>query len=184
MRKRCRSVIGAIRFSPQQPIVRDLLPFKRWAQPFVNQRGDPGESKPDDYQLNPVAMLYKKSKALAIVDPKKFFVDALCSYKEVTSFDLVKLDLGAEIFVGASALFSFTGISFRLSRRVLDTAKARVSKDNAKLQIWYEWLETLHNYFKGNWKAIKKHNNDLVFSYWIIYTYRKCCCKRPIIIVS
>ena len=86
----------------------------------------------------------------------------MCIYKEVTNFDLIRLDLGAEIFVGASALFSFTGISFRLSRRVLDTAKARVSKDNAKLQIWYEWLETLHNYFEGNWKAIKKHNNDLV----------------------
>ena len=109
-----------------------------------------------------VALLYKKSKALAIVDPKKFFIEALCTYKEVTNFDLIRLDLGAEIFVGASALFSFTGISFRLSRRVLDTAKARVSKDNAKLQIWYEWLETLHNYFEGNWKAIKKHNNDLV----------------------
>ncbi len=109
-----------------------------------------------------IALLYNKSKALAIVDPKKFFIAALCSYKEVTNFDLVRLDLGAEMVVGASALFSFTGISFRLSRRVLDTAKARVSKDNAKLQIWYEWLETLHNYFEGNWKTIKNYDDDLV----------------------
>jgi tetratricopeptide (TPR) repeat protein len=107
-------------------------------------------------------LFYKKLEALAIINPRRFFIESFHYYKRVTSFDLTKIELGFSLFVGASALFSFTGISFRLSRKILNLVKDRVDKQNVKPFIIYEFLETLHNYFEGNWKAIKEYDDDLV----------------------
>ena len=104
----------------------------------------------------------KKCKALAVIDPKRFFLEFLYMYKGVIKYDLKKFELGLEIFMGASALFSFTGISFKLSRKILDSAKDRVSNDQAKILFWHDLLDTIHNYLEGNWKAITRYNDDLV----------------------
>lgn len=109
-----------------------------------------------------VAMFYKKCKALGIIDPKRFFFEFLYMYQGVTNFDLRKFESGLEIFMGASALFSFTGISFTLSRKILDSAKDRVLKDDQKIFIIYELLETIHNYLGGNWKTIRNYDDNLV----------------------
>jgi tetratricopeptide (TPR) repeat protein len=37
-----------------------------------------------------------------------------------------------------------------------------ISRNDAKAVILYEFLETTHNYFEGNWKAIKEYDPDLV----------------------
>jgi class 3 adenylate cyclase/tetratricopeptide (TPR) repeat protein len=109
-----------------------------------------------------VDLFYKKIKALAIIDPMRFFFEYLYLYKGATNFDLKKFELGLEIFIGASALFSFTGISFGLSRKILDSARRRVGGEDAKIIIWNDLLNTIHNYLKGNWQAINGYSDELV----------------------
>jgi tetratricopeptide (TPR) repeat protein len=111
-----------------------------------------------------VDLLYKKCKALAIVNPRRFFIESLYAYRTITNFDLDRFELALEIFVGASSVFSFTGFSLRLSRKILDSAKVRLRKDSVKTSTLYELLETVHNYFEGNWKEIRKYDDDLVHS--------------------
>ena len=109
-----------------------------------------------------VDLVYKKCKALAIIDPKQFFLEFLYVYRNVTVFDLTKFELGLEIFLGGSALFSFSGLSFKLSSKILNAARPRIDKNNARLLINYDFLETIHHYFEGNWDEIKEHDDDLV----------------------
>jgi tetratricopeptide (TPR) repeat protein len=104
----------------------------------------------------------KKCEVLTLIDPKSFFLEYLSLCKEVTHYDLARLELGPKIFVGVSTLFSFTGISFRLSRKVLDSAKNWFPRDNPKIRISYDLMETIHNYLEGNWKEISKYDGDLV----------------------
>jgi tetratricopeptide (TPR) repeat protein len=104
----------------------------------------------------------KKCKALAVIDPKRFFLEFLYMHKAVVKYDLKRFELGLEIFMGASALFSFTGISFKLSRKILDSAKDRVSIDQTKILFWYDLLDTIHNYLEGNWKTVTRYDDDLV----------------------
>ncbi|MHC4105309.1 MAG: hypothetical protein ACYSR9_10245, partial [Planctomycetota bacterium] len=82
-------------------------------------------------------------------------------YKRVTKFDLAKFESAIGIFAGASSLFSFTGISFKLSRKILDVVRDKIDRDDIKSLIIYDFSETLHHYLQGNWKAIKDHNEDL-----------------------
>lgn len=105
---------------------------------------------------------YKKSKALSIIDPKRFFIDSILTCKEIVRYDLSGFNLGLIIFVGSSSLFSFTGLSFRLSSRILLSARKSLQKDQPKAYIIYDFMETIHNYLKGHWADISPIDLDLV----------------------
>jgi len=109
-----------------------------------------------------VDLFFKKLKALAIIDPKRFFVESFYFYKRFTRFDLTQFESGLGMFVGASTFFSFTGMSFKLSRKILDFIKGRVEENDINSLTIYDFSETLHNYFEGNWKSIKEYDDDLV----------------------
>jgi tetratricopeptide (TPR) repeat protein len=109
-----------------------------------------------------VDLFYKKCEALVIINPRRFFIESFYFLKGVTNFDLTKFKFGIGIFVGASGLFSFTGYSFRLSKKILDFAKHKIDKDDEKQLILYDLLETAHNYCGGNWKTIKEYDDELV----------------------
>jgi tetratricopeptide (TPR) repeat protein len=83
------------------------------------------------------------------------------AYKEVSKFDLTRFELGLEIFLGISGLFTFSGISFGLSRKILASAKHKVQESDPKRSIAYEYLELLLNYFQGNWKKIREWVDEL-----------------------
>ena len=115
---------------------------------------------PDD--VKKLDALYKKSKALSIINPKKFFIESVFICKEITRFDLKKFNLGLTIYVGSSSLFSFTGISFRLSQRILDSAEKFLQIDQSKIYIIYDFMKTIHNYLLGDWHRIGDVDIDLV----------------------
>lgn len=117
---------------------------------------------PTPRDVEVINLFHKKCKALGTINPKRFFFEFMYLYKRVTIFDLRNFDLGLEIYMDASALFSFSGILYGLSRRILDSVKTKISKDNAKIYINYDFLETIHNYFQGNWKEIREYDQDLV----------------------
>ena len=80
-------------------------------------------------------LFYKKAEALVVIDPKRFFIESFFFYDTIVHFDLTKFKFGIAIFAGASALFSFTGLSLRIGRRILDYAKPRLAPDDAKQWI-------------------------------------------------
>ena len=112
---------------------------------------------------NEVADLcYKKCEALVIIDPKRFVFESFYFLKKAVNFDLTKLHFGVGLFASASSLFSFTGLSFKLSRKILDSAKDKVDKNDMRQLILCDLLETAHNFYEGNWKTIQEYDDDLV----------------------
>ena len=109
-----------------------------------------------------VDLFYKKFEALVVIDPKRFFVQSFFFYDTILHFDLTRFKMGIGIFAGASALFSFTGLSFRIAGRVLDYAKPRLSSDDSKQCIIYDLLETQHYFLKGQWDEIADYDEKLV----------------------
>ena len=116
---------------------------------------------PTPGDIEAVDLFFKKLKAVAIISPRRFFMESFHFFTKATNFDLTKFELGAGILIGASTTFSFGGISFRLSRKILNFGKDRVDKDDIKPFTIYDFSETLHNYLEGNWKAIKAYDDNL-----------------------
>jgi tetratricopeptide (TPR) repeat protein len=109
-----------------------------------------------------INLFFKKLEALGIVNAKKFFIESIHFHNRLINFDLKKIESATGMFAGASALFSFTGISFGLSGRILNLVLERIDRNEIKSFIIYDLTETLHNYLKGNWNSISDHNDDLV----------------------
>jgi tetratricopeptide (TPR) repeat protein len=125
--------------------------------PFLARRRAPRK-----WDTEIVDISYKKCKALAMIDPKRFFVESFYFYKKIMTFDLGGFENGLGMFVGASALFSFTGISFGLSSKILNSVKDKVSKADLKNYSLYELTSTIHSYLKGYWQEIKEYEDELV----------------------
>jgi tetratricopeptide (TPR) repeat protein len=125
--------------------------------PFLKFRKSPTEK-----DVEVIDLFFKKIKSLTIIDAKRFFIESFYLFKFISAFDLRKLEDGPGIFVTASALFSYSGISFTLSRKVLDVIKDRVNRDDVRNYTKYEICETLHHFLGGNWKALKDFDDDLI----------------------
>ena len=116
---------------------------------------------PTQRDIEAVDLYFKKNRVLAIIDAKKYFIESFYFLKEVTSFNPTKLQYGIGYFAGASSLFSFSGISFGLSKKILDSVKEKINPEDEKQLIIYDLLETLHHYLEGNWKAIKDYDDNM-----------------------
>ena len=97
---------------------------------------------PTQQDTEAVDLFYKKAEALVVINPKRFFIESFFFYGTIVHFDLTKFKFGIGIFAGASSLFSFTGLSLSIGRRILDYAKPRLAPDDAKQWIVYDLLDT------------------------------------------
>jgi|MudIll2142460700_1097286.scaffolds.fasta_scaffold00941_8 tetratricopeptide (TPR) repeat protein len=107
-------------------------------------------------------LFYKKAQALVVINPKRVFIESFFFFDTMVRFDLTRFKLGIEFLVGGTALFSFTGLSFSIGRRILDYAKSLLAPDDAKQRIVYDLMDTQHLFLKGQWKEIADCNEDLV----------------------
>lgn len=136
--------------------------------PFLRFKRIPSEGELESFDL-----FYKKLKALGIIDPKRYSIESLHFYRRISRFDLNHFDAGCGLFVGASSLFSFSGLAFRISRKILRFVAPKIVREEFKSYIIYDFTETRHRYLAGEWQAIKgfdedlvKHNLDFGEVYW------------------
>ncbi|MBC2717814.1 MAG: AAA family ATPase [Desulfobacteraceae bacterium] len=126
------------------------LPFVRWKKTPSKQ----------DCEISYLA--YQKVQCLNLVDVKRFVIEAINHSKRVISFDISKLKKGIETFTGLSTLFSYGGISFRLSRKMLEVVKEKINKKDTYSVLVYELCAITNSFLSGNWKSIKEYDDDLV----------------------
>ena len=117
---------------------------------------------PTPKDVETVELYYKKAQALALIDPKRFFIEFIFFHATAVRFDLTKFKFGMGLFVSSSALFAFTGLSFKIARKVLDYGAPRLDSNNAKQIITYNLLDTQHLFLKGEWNKISEYDQDLV----------------------
>ena len=112
--------------------------------------------KPPGKRDNEIAYLAeKKAEALTAVDATRFFMETIGILSMLMTFDIPKIENGVIMFSACSALFSYTGISFKISRRILDYIKNYVDKEDIKCSLVYNHVELLHNFYAGNWRGFE-----------------------------
>jgi tetratricopeptide (TPR) repeat protein len=117
---------------------------------------------PTERDIEIVDLFFKKVNSLSLTNAKRFFIEYFYLFRFISSFDLRKFKEGYGIFVMASALFAYSGISFALSRKALEAVKNSVSDNDVINYTAYEICETVHDFLGGNWKALKDYDDDFV----------------------
>ena len=131
-------------------LVSIYLPFLKW-------RKDPTKKDKELISLN-----YTKLQALSQIDPQKFFIQSFYFLKRFTKFDSTKIDNGTGIMASMSGLFSWPGISFTLSRKVLDFVKDKIDMNDVKSVLYFKMFEFVHNGMTGTWQEDIDPDNDLL----------------------
>jgi len=90
------------------------------------------------------------------------------------------------MYAGAALLFSFSGVSFSVSRRILDVARSLMRAGNVKDELTYRAMRFLHHYLEGDWDeahAIEESLVDESLRYgalWDVNMYLGLECERTI----
>ena len=94
-----------------------------------------------------------------------------------STLDITKIQNGVSRYAGASALFSWTGISFTLSNKILTHVHGLINKHDSKEVLNYRLYQLYHDFFSGHWSeygqidsTLLEHNLKLGQT-WQVSTY-------------
>jgi len=97
-------------------------------------------------------IILAKGQSLTSVDAKRFFTDTIMGIKRCLKFDPSTSQLVFNFISGASVVFSYTGFSFTISKRILDYARKSLPATDDKISpYFYKMCETVHNFLTGSW---------------------------------
>jgi len=117
---------------------------------------------PDKRDNEILDLLEKRAFSLGLLNPKRLFIEHLSAIKRCNKFDIRNIENGVSLYTGASAVFSYGGISFNLSKRILEHAKNILNKENFRDQLSYDLWELIHNFYSGDWHAVKEYDEELL----------------------
>ncbi len=92
---------------------------------------------PDEKDKEIIELQNTKAKALGITVPKGSMITTLFMLPRFTAVDISRIQRGVGNLANAAALFSYTGISATISRRILTFTKDKIGKnDDASNNSW------------------------------------------------
>jgi serine/threonine protein kinase len=107
---------------------------------------------------NEIALLtFRKCLAYGNTNPRKMFVESFYILRRLSRFDLSKVENGMAIGATASILFSWPGISFRLSRKILGFIKDKMNPEDFRSVFSYRLAELFLKFFTGDWQITFDH---------------------------
>ncbi len=129
---------------------------------------------------------YNRARAQVTSDPQRMFFDTIGTIRRMNQIDTTGIDDACGMYAGAALLFSFSGVSFGISRRILTVAKSMIRQGNIKDQFVCREMEFLHHYLQGNWSDELVIDDELVEKslryglLWDANTYLGLLCERHI----
>jgi len=125
--------------------------------PFIR-----GKKPPSDRDREIIRLLFDRDECLTVFDNKRFFLEYIINSNLFIPFDLSSVKKGPEKFMGLSATFSYGGLSFRLSKKILMLVKENVNRNDPYYVLFYELCAVLHDCLSGDWKFSIEYDDDLV----------------------
>lgn len=111
------------------------------------------KNAPSEKDKEIIMLCLNKVKALGVMNPRRFFIESIYTAKRMANYDLTKIDNGAAYYAGTSVVISWAGISFRLSRKILEFCKIRVHQDDIKSMLFYKMCELAYNCVASNYEV-------------------------------
>lgn len=122
-------------------------------------------------------LYYKKCLSLVYLDSERCFVELITALKQLNRFNITEIEDGVRIWMSASGLFAWTGVSFKISRKILEYSKNIVNEEDIRDLLYYDLFALLYNFLEGKWTDIKGYDAKLVEQnlkwgeFWHVSTY-------------
>jgi tetratricopeptide (TPR) repeat protein len=136
-----------------------LLVMKEIYFPSKKKKGIPLQRDIDIIESS-----YRKTTALAPIDIHRMFFESLGLFRRLTKFDLTKVKHGMAAASGFSALFSYSGVSLKVGKKVLDYTKEYLPKSDIKAVFAYSFWKLVCDFLSGNWRKQGEFDEGLIDS--------------------
>ncbi|MFX0212336.1 MAG: hypothetical protein ACFFDT_40560, partial [Candidatus Hodarchaeota archaeon] len=107
-------------------------------------------------------LLYKKGVALALIAPKRYFMETISLIRILNKFELKGMEDAGGVYSAGSALFSVSGISIAISQKFLNVSKKLISENDVKSLFMHKSFEMMHNFHAGNWDREYENSEELI----------------------
>ena len=105
----------------------------------------------------------KRSTCLVSTDAKRLVIESfIYGATRLTNLDLRKVENGVGIVASSSCIFSYSGISFAVSRKILEFVSDKFDKNDVKTLLVYNYSKLVYRFFVGEWGSIEKYDNRLI----------------------
>ena len=100
---------------------------------------------PDEKDKEIIALQWTKAKALASSAPTRYMIETFFMLPRFTAIDISRIERGFAILASMAVLFSWSGISATISRRILTFTGEKIGMNDN--ESYYHWLliEIVHN---------------------------------------
>jgi class 3 adenylate cyclase/tetratricopeptide (TPR) repeat protein len=125
----------------------------------------PRSSKiPGSREIEGFELYYKEGLSLPYVDHTRFFVGVLALFRRTLKYNLFKIPKLSTYWLAISTTFTVSGLSFRLSNRLLEMSNRYRNKEDIGSQMNYVCMSTMIYHCQGNWGKIIDMDEDLLNS--------------------
>jgi len=125
--------------------------------------------------------MFQQLHCFGFVEPDRMVFSSFQFIKRLTNFDLSRSEYGVDQFIMSAYIFSYGGISFKLSSKILDSMKDKVNPNDPVEKMSFAVFQCLHNRMEGNYgshffdselvEELFRVGNLQITSYYIIFSF-------------
>ena len=125
--------------------------------PSKKRKRTPGKEENDVMETS-----YRKIMALISIDTHRMFTEAIGLFRRVGKFNLTEIEQGLAFLSGFSALFSYSGVSLRIGKKILDYFKPYLEKCDDRTLFAYNFWKLVCEYLSGDWSEEQDFDAELI----------------------
>ena len=126
------------------------LPIFRWRR------------NPSQQDLDIIEMFMRRQQMLSDVDSMKFFTQSIFIAERISKFKPNLVDKSVGRFATLSVTLSWSGISYGLSKKVLEFTKKRIPPGDLLSTGAYQWFSSVHSYMAGSWNEESDFDTEVL----------------------
>jgi class 3 adenylate cyclase/tetratricopeptide (TPR) repeat protein len=97
-----------------------------------------------------INLYWNKGTALSTPDPRRMFIETIFGIKRLTEVDISGVQFGYGMLANFSVLFSYTAISKRISKKILDFTKNKMDHQDEKADALYLFAKLCYDLLMGD----------------------------------
>src|SRR5206468_743804 len=119
-------------------------------------------------------------------DTRRLLFDYFDSIRHMNRYDPRTIEEASPNYAGFAVLFAYSGLSFRLSRRVLEASRSLLRADHAQDVFVFRSMRFVHDFLEGRWDEDRAIDEALVTQalrygqLWEVNTYLGLNCERKV----
>jgi class 3 adenylate cyclase len=107
-------------------------------------------------------LFFHRGRAEVTSDPTRLFRELPTGLRRFNRIDPREIDQALGMYASCAGLFAYSGISFAVSRRMLDVARTLVREDSPRDVFVHRTMEFYYHYLRGDWDDAHAVDDELI----------------------